>query len=70
MYNSLVGVFSSFMAAIIVKLLKNSLLLNKIIDYMTYWYVFAIPSEKEVILHIEFQNLFFKCIELFGINLS
>ena len=42
------------MAALIVRLLKNSLPLNKIIDYTTYWHIFAVPAKEEVILYFEF----------------
>ena len=58
------------MAALIIKLLKNSLFLNKIIGYMTHWHIFAILLKKEIILQFQFQGFFFKYIELFWIYLG
>lgn len=53
------------MVAFIVKLLKNGLLLNGIIDYTTYWHQFDVFSKEKVILHFEFQSLFLEYIKLF-----
>lgn len=47
------------------KLLKNNLPLNKMINYTMYWHIFAILLKEKVILYFEFQSFFFKCIKLF-----
>lgn len=53
-YNLLISVFLFFITAFIVKLLKNSLLLNGIINYIAHGYIFAIPSKKKIILQFKF----------------
>lgn len=52
------------------KLLKNNLLFNRIINYITYKHIFAILLKKEIILHFKFQQIFLNILKFFKFILA
>lgn len=50
-------------------LLKNSLALYGIINYLTHWYIFTIFTKKHIILDLKFDSLLFEGIKFLGIQI-
>lgn len=46
-------------------LLKNSLALNRVINYAMHWYIFTILSKEVVTLNIQLKSLFLECVKSF-----
>lgn len=63
--NSTICAFSFFMAFFIVQLLKNSLMLSKIINHTAHRNIFTVLFKKMIVLDLKLYNLFLKLIKLY-----
>ncbi len=56
------------MAALIVQLVKNGILLQKIINNLTHWYILTVLAKEVIVLEFEFKGFLFERIKLFSIH--